>query len=104
MKTRLMMTGLIGALFLASASWAGTPGLDIRETHQKHRIVQGVANGELTARETARLVKGQRELRRMERRAKSDGVVTLRERARLHHKADVESARIYRNKHDSQTR
>jgi hypothetical protein len=40
----------------------------------------------------------------MEDRAKSDGVVTARERARLHQAQDVQSARIARQKHDRQRR
>ena len=40
----------------------------------------------------------------MENRAKSDGVVTARERARLQHAQNVESKRIYRQKHDRQVR
>jgi hypothetical protein len=83
---------------------AGTPGVDKREKNQKHRIVQGVKSGELTARETAKLVKGQKQLKHMERRAKADGVVTKKERIRLHHKANKESAKIKHNKHDKQKR
>ena len=35
---------------------------------------------------------------------RADGVVTARERARLQHEANVESQRIYRQKHDAQDR
>jgi uncharacterized membrane protein YebE (DUF533 family) len=36
----------------------------------------------------------------MENRAKSDGVVTRGERAKIQHTQNVQSKRIYRQKHD----
>lgn len=92
------------ALVLAGPIFAGTPGLDQREHNQAQRIRQGVSSGELTRPETRRLVRGEARLHRNEALAKSDGVVTARERARLQHEADVESKRIYRQKHDAQVR
>ncbi len=78
--------------------------LDQKQQNQRQRIKQGVVSGELTKKETKRLVKGQKQLNRMERRAKADGVVTRKERARLHKKANRESAKIAKNKHDRQKR
>lgn len=94
------------ALTLASASFAGnrTPGLDQREANQRARIHQGIRSGELTRPEARRLAAGQVHLRNAEARAKADGVVTAQERARLQHKADKQSRRIYRQKHDAQDR
>ena len=83
---------------------AGTPRLDTREQNQRQRIVQGVRSGELTRPETRRLVKGERRLHRHEHYAKSDGVVTPAERARLQRNSNRMSARIYRQKHDPQSR
>ena len=91
-------------LLIAGPTFAGTPVLDQREHHQAQRIRQGVQSGELTRPETRRLVKGEARLHRNETLAKSDGVVTARERVRLQHEADVESKRIYRQKHDAQER
>ena len=84
--------------------FAGTPVLDRREHNQAQRIRQGVQSGELNRPETRRLVKGQARLRRNEALAKSDGVVSGRERARLQQEANVESARIASQKHDAQVR
>jgi hypothetical protein len=92
------------AMMIAGPVLAGTPVLDRREHNQRERIEQGVRSGELTRPETRRLVAGQRALRLDERAAKADGIVTARERARLQHEADVQSRRIYRQKHDAQTR
>ena len=83
---------------------ADTPRLDTREAHQAGRIYNGVASGELTRPEARRLAAGQVHLRRVEARAKSDGVVTGRERAHLQHEANQQSRRIYRQKHDAQDR
>jgi hypothetical protein len=83
---------------------AGTPRLDTREAHQAGRIHNGVASGELTRPEARRLSAGQAHLRRVEARAKADGVVTGRERAHLQHEANQQSRRIYRQKHDAQDR
>lgn len=89
---------------LATTASAGTPALDQRQQNQAQRIRQGVRSGELTRHETRRLVHGQRELRRDERAAKADGVVTARERVELQREANQQSRRIHRQKHDAQDR
>ena len=91
-------------LMLAGPILAGTPVLDQREHNQAQRIRQGVKSGELTRPEAARLIKGQAQLRRREAAAKADGDITARERARLRHSSNVQSRRIYRQKHDTQDR
>ena len=83
---------------------AGTPRLDAREQNQRQRIAQGFRSGELTRPEARRLIKGERRLHRHERYAKSDGVVTPAERARLQRNANRMSTLIYRQKHDPQSR
>jgi len=107
MKINSMKSNCIPAVLIALCSAtaiAATPVVDQREKNQKARIQQGVKTGELTVRETKQLIKGQKQLRKMERRAKSDGVVTKKERAKLHSKANKESAKIKKNKHDKQDR
>ncbi len=81
---------------------ANTPLVDQRQANQERRIDQGVASGSLTQREANRLDRGQDRVDNMENRAKSDGVVTRGERARMHQAQDRQSARIYRQKHDRQ--
>ena len=83
---------------------AGTPRLDAREHNQRARIHQGVQSGELTRPEARRLRVGESRLNYHEARAKSDGVVSAAERARLQREANHESQRIYRQKHDGQDR
>ncbi|MFO1426847.1 MAG: hypothetical protein U1F11_07700 [Steroidobacteraceae bacterium] len=81
-----------------------TPGLDKRQENQAERIENGAESGQLTRRETRRLVHGQKELARDEAAAKADGTVTARERARLQREANQQSRRIAKQKHDAQRR
>lgn len=87
-----------------AADTNATPGIDKREANQERRIQQGVKSGELNEREAARLERGEKRIERMEERAKADGKVTPQERKRLHRAENVESRRIYREKHDKQHR
>lgn len=103
LKKSLFLLAL-SAVFATNVALAGTPVVDKKERHQKARIAQGVKSGELTRKETRRLVRGQKQLHRMERKAKSDGVVTKKERVKLNMKANKESRKIFRNKHDKQKR
>jgi len=104
-STLIVALAAISTMTITTApAFAGTPRLDARETNQVGRIHNGVANGELTRPETRRLAAGQVHLRNAEARAKSDGIVTGRERAWLQHEANQQSRRIYRQKHDAQAR
>ena len=102
MKKSILVAAL--ALVAAAPAFSGTPRMDAREQHQRARIHNGVASGELTRPETRRLAAGQVHLNRVEARTKADGVVTGRERAWMHHEANQQSRRIYRQKHDAQDR
>jgi len=81
---------------------AATPGIDKRQANQEARIQQGVQSGQLTQREAARLEKGQERVQKMEDKAKADGVVTKKERARIQHAQNVQSRHIAKQKHDRQ--
>lgn len=104
--TRLFAATVVVVTVIASAAAAGTrtPRVDRREARQHVRIAQGVRSGELTRREALRLRAHQMRIRAMERRAKADGVVTLRERRRLNRALDRESRAIYRLKHNGRCR
>ena len=95
---------MLGAVTLPALAGANTPRIDKRQANQERRIDQGIASGELNKREAARLERGQDRGDAIEDKAKSDGTVTRRERARIHHAQNVESRRIYRQKHDAQGR
>lgn len=83
---------------------AHTRGVNRRQERQQQRIGQGVRSGELTGREALRLERNAREIRQDEREAKSDGVVTARERAGLQRDLNQESRLIYRAKHNERDR
>ena len=89
--------------FTATAQTA-TPVVDAREQNQKDRIKDGVKSGELTKKEAANARANQQHIKKVEARAKADGVVTAEERAKLDAKQDKASTRICNNKHDAQTR
>ncbi len=75
-----------------------------RNRLQQNRIEQGVGSGELTKPEARRLERGERHIKKMEKKAEADGQVTDKEKARIEKAQDVESKRIYREKHDDQKR
>lgn len=81
---------------------AATPGIDKRQDIQQKRIDQGVQSGELNKREAARMERHQAGINKMEDKAKADGTVTQKERAKIHHAQNNESQRIHRQKHDRQ--
>jgi hypothetical protein len=93
---------IFAAPFAAFADSNATPGVDQRQINQERRIEQGAQSGTLTPREVARLERGQQRLQAKEDRAKADGVVTKQERAHLQHAENVQSRRIYAQKHDRQ--
>jgi hypothetical protein len=92
----------IGA-FAQAASAPATPRVDQREANQEKRIEQGVASGQLNAKETHRLDKEQAKIAQAETKAKADGKVTKHERRKLHKMQDAASKDIHAQKHDAQT-
>lgn len=91
----LLMTGLAYAQ-------TETPVIDQRQTNQERRIDYGIANGQLNEREARRLDRQQDYIDRMENRAKSDGVVTRKERARIGAAQNRSSRHVLKEKHDRQ--
>src|SRR5882724_730127 len=75
-----------------------------RNINQQKRIQQGMASGQLTNREASRLEAGQAHVDRVEARAGRDGHVGAGEQAQIQHSENVQSRRIYRQKHDAQTK
>jgi uncharacterized membrane protein YebE (DUF533 family) len=104
MKRNLIIATLLTVAALPVLAEPNTPVVDQRQANQEARIQQGVASGELTGREAARLERGQQRVANMEAAAKADGVVTKRERAQLQHAQNVQSRHIAAQKHDRQHR
>lgn len=103
MKHTIIVLLLMAFAGIAQAQ-TSTPRIDKRQQSQRDRIRHGVTRGELTRKETAHAVRDQRHIKRMERKAKADGTVTCRERARIHHEQNRAGRSLHRNKHDAQAR
>jgi len=93
------MTMLMTGMAFAEAE---TPVIDERQANQEQRIDQGIASGQLNEREANRLNKQQEHVNKLEDRAKSDGVMTKKERARIGAAQHRASRHIAREKHDRQ--
>ncbi len=92
------------ALAVAAPALAQETRADRRQERQEQRIDRGVQSGALTPRETRKLERGQKHVENLETKAQVDGKVTAGEKLRLEHAQDVQSKRIYKQKHDRQTR
>lgn len=99
----LILTGLLG-VFAVAAFGQIAPGANRRQQNQRGRITKGVKSGEITRREGRSIRRSVRSTKRYEARAKSDGKVTWKERARLQHKLNKSSRKIYRTKHNNRDR
>jgi hypothetical protein len=109
MKLRLTLAtatlALLSAAVTAQAAEpaANMPRVDQRQARQEARIEQGVASGQLTARETLRVERQQKHVAVAEAKAEADGKVTNKERARLSQLQNKASRDIRHQKHDGQT-
>jgi hypothetical protein len=77
-----------------------TPRIDQRQTNQEQRVDQGIASKQLNEREADRLKTQQGQINKMEEKAKSDGVMTKKERARIAAAQDRAARHLAREKHD----
>lgn len=94
----LLAAGLFGSVTYAQTA---TPKVTKRQTHQQQRIKGGVKSGELTKGEAAKLEAQQGKIAVDKAKAKSDGVITGKERAKLHREQDRANKNIYRKKHNA---
>ena len=75
-----------------------------RNINQQQRIKQGIQSGELTNKEVGKLEHGQSKVNRSEARAGADGQIAAAEQRGIQHNENRQSRRIYKQKHDAQTR
>ena len=106
---RLHISALSLAVLLGLASAVNQPaeayryGVNNRQERQQSRIYNGVQNGSLNRRETARLGKQQYALNQKEARYRASGDgMSNSERARLQKQQNQMSQNIYQQKHDGQ--
>jgi hypothetical protein len=75
-----------------------------RNANQEARIQQGLQSGELTGKEAAKLERGQARVSAQEAQAGRDGKISKKEQAGIQRAEDRQSKKIYRQKHDAQTK
>ena len=77
-----------------------------RKADQQGRVANGVASGQLTARETGHIEHQEAGINREERamRAQNNGHLTHQDRRVINHQQNQESRRIYRDKHNARVR
>jgi hypothetical protein len=104
MKKRWMVMMGMGGIILAGglvSAQASYDRADRRQVRQENRIDQGIASGELTAGEAARLERQQARINRVENRLEADGELSAGEKLRLEKMQDRASRNIYRKKHNA---
>lgn len=96
-----LLAVLCAALALPAAAQIATPRVDQRQENQGARIQQGVQSGALNGKEAARLESGQARVQAQEAKAKADGKVTPKEKARLARAQNKQGRKITKQKHDA---
>lgn len=101
---RVLFTVTAMALLMTGMAYAEAemPVIDQRQANQEQRVDQGVVSGQLNKREANRLNRQQRQINKVEGKAKADGVVTKKERVRINKAQNRASHQIAREKHDVQ--
>jgi phosphoglycerate-specific signal transduction histidine kinase len=98
--TRTLLSA--AAVLAALTTGALADRIDQRQADQAQRIEQARRSGELTRSETNSLRAEQARIADLERRAKSDGVVTRNEARTIANAQNAASRHIYQESHDSQ--
>ena len=99
-NTTLILTGMLLSTSLLTATVALAGPYTYREGRQQDRIAQGIASGQLTAREAGRLEAEQAAIEAERRAFWADGHLSPWERAKLMHDQNRASRDIYRLKHN----
>ncbi len=98
-STLLLVSAII---FTGALSEAKDARHQRREHKQEARINKGIENGSLNEAEQRRLQRGQKRVDHAQDKAMADGTVTAKEKLKIEKMQDVQSKRIYRQKHDGQ--
>ena len=98
----LVATFLTAGMLLSTTAMAAEGRIQNRRERQQQRIGEGVENGKLTPRETARLEHQQAGLNKQIRtdRKANGGTLTGQEKAQINREQNRLSGNIYRTKHD----
>ena len=98
----VLMMGALPAQGLNASGIPSNPRIDHRQATQQQRINEGIASGELTRKDAARLQKEQAQIQKAEDKALADGRLTRKERLRIEDMQDRASAHISSQTHDRQ--
>lgn len=107
MKLKALLSGLTLVLFctvgfsqkpILKKQQAQKHQINKNQAVQQQKIAQGVKSGELTKKEATKLRSQQKEIAKTKQIAKSDGVVTKKERAVIHQKQKAANRNINRKK------
>lgn len=93
---KIILLAVAALVASAAPGSAQTYRGDVRESRQEHRIIRGAVQGDLTGRETRRLLRQQDRVDRAQHRAGRDGHVTRREANRIERLQDRASRNIAR--------
>ncbi len=104
MKRILLFVLSVALLGSVASAQTATPKVTKRQIHQQQRIKEGVKSDELTKGEAKRLEAQQGKIAVDKAKAKSDGVVTKEERAKLRREQNRASKNVYRKKHNAADR
>jgi hypothetical protein len=104
MKNFLMMAAVAGMLIGATGIASADERIHSRKENQQDRIGNGVKNGSLTPKETARLEHKEANLNKEIRtdRKQNGGNLTNNEKAQVNRQQNRLSKDIYKQKHDAQ--
>lgn len=102
MKQMLRTASALVLMTGVAFAQAETPVTDQRQTNEEQRVDQGIASGQLNERAADRMNNQQGHLNKMEDKAKSAGIMTKKERARITAAQDRAARHIAREKHDRQ--
>jgi septal ring-binding cell division protein DamX len=101
MKKFILVSVLVFLTTALALAQTQTPRSNKRQKAQRARIIDGRQSGEITNKERAVLNGQQRRIRKTERVAKADGIVSPSEKARIERKQDRASRTIRRSKNNN---
>ncbi len=100
---RFATTAAFALALLGGTAIAGPQNINKREQRQQHRIAEGIEKGTLTPKESARLERQEARISSLEAKDRqSGGKLSSTERAELNGLLNLESHRVYKQKHDAQ--
>lgn len=99
-KLSLFLVSIFVLKFIVSEAHAQTNHQRKRNHRQQERIQKGVESGQLTRNEAKKLRREEKEIRKAERSAEADGIVTVAEKKKIQQMQNNVSQDINKMKHN----